>query len=159
MGKGYTQRCFSGGLVQGSRDHVQVELGGWTAQLGLWEEDMSYGIDEIAPFKWKVQHPRGRLHGITKCSQTHPRRSKSGCARTKEQFQEFLKRHEEQACLVPEDNDAMESSSLLLNESMRSAISPCSSAAAHIHRLDSSTAKAGKRCSEKASSKSASTTP
>ncbi|KIM40967.1 hypothetical protein M413DRAFT_28071 [Hebeloma cylindrosporum] len=38
----------------------------------------------------------------------------------KEQFQAFLKRHEEQACLVPEDNDAMENSYLLLDEYMRS---------------------------------------
>ena len=33
MGKGYTQKCFSGGLLEGSRDHIQIELGGGTGQL------------------------------------------------------------------------------------------------------------------------------
>jgi len=46
---------------------------------------------------------------------------------TKEQFQAFLKRHEQQACLVPEDNHTMENSYLLLDEYMRRAIFPVSS--------------------------------
>lgn len=36
-----------------------------------------------------------------------------------EQFQAFLTRHKSQKCLVPEDNDAMENSYLLLDEEMR----------------------------------------
>lgn len=38
---------------------------------------------------------------------------------TKAQFEAFLARHRAQKCLVPEDNDAMENSYLLLDEYMR----------------------------------------
>ena len=40
---------------------------------------------------------------------------------TNEQFQAFLDRHKEQTSLVPEDNDAMRDSYLLLDEEMRCA--------------------------------------
>jgi hypothetical protein len=39
--RGTHKGVSGGGLLQGSRDHVQVELGGWTAELGgrheLWD--------------------------------------------------------------------------------------------------------------------------
>lgn len=38
---------------------------------------------------------------------------------TSEQYKAFLDRHASQKCLVPEDNKAMESSYLLLDEEMR----------------------------------------
>ena len=37
---------------------------------------------------------------------------------TNDQFQDFLKRHEGQKSLVPEDNDAMKDSYLLLDEDL-----------------------------------------
>lgn len=43
-----------------------------------WEEGMNYGIDEIAPFRWKVRHLRGIPHSITKCSQTRSKPSIDG---------------------------------------------------------------------------------
>ena len=38
---------------------------------------------------------------------------------TKEQYQAFLARHAQQRSLVPEDNDAMKDSYLLIDEKMR----------------------------------------
>lgn len=43
---------------------------------------------------------------------------------TKKQFQSFLERHKEQKPLVPEDNDAMVNSYLLIDEEMRYAHLP-----------------------------------
>ena len=48
-----------------------------------WEEDMNYGIDEIAPFRWKVRHLKSVIHRIAKGSQTHPRCSKFSCSMAK----------------------------------------------------------------------------
>lgn len=36
-----------------------------------------------------------------------------------EQFQEYLDRHKNQACMVPESNEAMQTSYLMLDEEMR----------------------------------------
>ena len=41
-----------------------------------WEEDMNHGIDEIAPFRWKVRPLRSIIRRITNCSQCHFRYSR-----------------------------------------------------------------------------------
>lgn len=46
-------------------------------------------------------------------------RDARGLLITKQQFQSFLDKHQEQKSLVPEDNDAMRDSYLLLDEEFR----------------------------------------
>jgi hypothetical protein len=110
-----------------------------------------------------VRHLRGILHSITKCSHRVSQVLLDGenvgpkaihdareLVITKEQFQAFLKRHEEQACLVPEDNDAMESSYLLLGRvhEVRN-VAFLLYSYSHIFCSSSSTAKAGEKVSGK----------
>ncbi|TFK71259.1 radical SAM enzyme [Pluteus cervinus] len=81
-----------------------------------WEEDMNDCIEEIAPFRWKVFQVlllEGENVG------PNALRNAVDVSVTNEQFQAFLDRHASQKSLVPEDNEAMESSYLLLDEEMR----------------------------------------
>ncbi|KAF4617271.1 hypothetical protein D9613_006258 [Agrocybe pediades] len=81
-----------------------------------WEEDMNYGIEELAPFRWKVFQVL-LLEGKNKGPEAL--RNAQNMTITDEQFKAFLARHQSQKCLVPEDNKAMESSYLLVDEFMR----------------------------------------
>ncbi|KAF9465315.1 radical SAM enzyme [Collybia nuda] len=81
-----------------------------------WEEDMNDSVAEINPFRWKVFQVlllEGENLGPGAI------RDATDLVISKDEFQAFLTRHESQKCLVPEDNDAMENSYLLLDEEMR----------------------------------------
>ncbi|RDB14720.1 Radical S-adenosyl methionine domain-containing protein 2 [Hypsizygus marmoreus] len=81
-----------------------------------WAEDMNEEVAEIAPFRWKVFQVL-LLEGENKGPDAL--RDATDLVVTKEEFQSFLDRHASQKCLVPENNDAMENSYLLLDEEMR----------------------------------------
>ncbi|KAI0317324.1 hypothetical protein OF83DRAFT_1058879 [Amylostereum chailletii] len=83
-----------------------------------WEEDMNPAIDELAPFRWKVFQVL-LLDGENTGVDTKSLRDARNLVITNDQFQEFLRRHQGQNCLVPEDNSAMKDSYLNLDESMR----------------------------------------
>ncbi|KAG8724664.1 Radical S-adenosyl methionine domain-containing protein 2 [Ceratobasidium sp. 395] len=80
-----------------------------------YEEDMNESIAQLAPFRWKVLLLEGENNG----TDNGALRDARDLLITKEQFQSFLERHKEQACLVPEDNEAMKDSYLNLDENMR----------------------------------------
>ncbi|KAI0313698.1 hypothetical protein OF83DRAFT_1140203 [Amylostereum chailletii] len=80
-----------------------------------WEEDMSHALDHIQPERWKVFQVlllEGENVGPDAI------RNAEELVVTFSQFQFFLKQHEKHNP-VAEDNDAMESSYLLLDEEMR----------------------------------------
>ncbi|KAF8651912.1 hypothetical protein AX16_004557 [Volvariella volvacea WC 439] len=81
-----------------------------------WEEDMNDSIEALDPFRWKVFQTL-----LLEGENIGPKalRDAREMVVTKEEFQAFLDRHSTQTCLVPEDNDAMENSYLLLDEHMR----------------------------------------
>ncbi|CAE6449169.1 unnamed protein product [Rhizoctonia solani] len=83
-----------------------------------FEEDMNTSISELAPFRWKVFQVL-LLEGENDGAENGALRDARDLLITKNQFQSFLDRHKEQTCLVPEDNDAMKDSYLLLDEEMR----------------------------------------
>ncbi|KAI9566611.1 radical SAM enzyme [Boletus coccyginus] len=82
-----------------------------------WEEEMNDQIEEIDPFRWKVFQVL-----LLDSENTGPESNSLRDARhltiTKEQYQAFLDRHKGQKSLVPEDNDAMKDSYLLIDERM-----------------------------------------
>ncbi|XP_036119254.1 radical S-adenosyl methionine domain-containing protein 2 isoform X2 [Molossus molossus] len=80
------------------------------------DEDMREHIKELSPVRWKV----------FQCLIIEGENSGDGALReaerfviSKEEFQEFLDRHKEVSCLVPECNDKMKDSYLILDEYMR----------------------------------------
>lgn len=98
---------------------------------------MSFAIEELAPFRWKVKRlfraARRRfdtafqvfqvllLDGENTGDETRSLRDARDLVVTSEQFDAFLQRHRDLDCLVPESNDDMRDSYLLLDEKMRSA--------------------------------------
>ncbi|KAB5592695.1 NADH flavin oxidoreductase/NADH oxidase [Ceratobasidium theobromae] len=83
-----------------------------------YDEDMNASISELAPFRWKVFQVLV-LDGENNGTENGALRDARDLLITKEQFQSFLDRHKEQKCLVPEDNDTMKDSYLLIDEEMR----------------------------------------
>ena len=81
-----------------------------------WNEDMVAQIAELAPFRWKVFQCL-----IVAGENDNPNRKRD--ARkflvTDEQWRTFCDRHKHLLCYVPEDNNSMASSYLLLDEYMR----------------------------------------
>ncbi|KIL00155.1 hypothetical protein PAXRUDRAFT_30006 [Paxillus rubicundulus Ve08.2h10] len=82
-----------------------------------WEEDMNDQIEELAPFRWKVFQVL-LLDSENTGLESNSLRDARNLIITKEQYQAFLDRHAKQASLVPEDNDAMKDSYLLIDERM-----------------------------------------
>ena len=73
------------------------------------DENMVENIKKLDPYRWKVFQVEGgdKLRDVTKFQITN------------EEFEQFKKRHEELKCMVPESNDNMKSSYLILDEYMR----------------------------------------
>ncbi|KAG8168117.1 hypothetical protein KVR01_003806 [Diaporthe batatas] len=115
---------------QGDGDHVlQVfRIAEWCRKYGImfklntvvnihnWAEDMSTQIAELAPFRWKVfqclivegeNEDETRLRDATKF------------LISQEQWEVFCEKHKHLPCYVPEDNQTMAGSYLLLDERMR----------------------------------------
>ncbi|KAF8435485.1 radical SAM enzyme [Boletus edulis BED1] len=86
--------------------------------INNWEEDMNDQIQEIDPVRWKVFQVL-----LLDSENTGPGSNSLRDARhltvIGEQYQAFLDRHAQQPSLVPEDNNAMKDSYLLLDEKMR----------------------------------------
>ncbi|KAL6715558.1 Radical S-adenosyl methionine domain-containing protein 2 [Lecanora helva] len=78
-----------------------------------YQEDMNAAIQEINPVRWKcfqvliVPEENGGDDTLTDAREFEI---------TKEQFEEFCDKHQHNACFVPEGNDVMASSYLLLDE-------------------------------------------
>ncbi|KAK2055443.1 radical SAM enzyme [Colletotrichum caudatum] len=81
-----------------------------------WDEDMSAQIAELAPFRWKVFEcliVEGENENESRV------RDARKFLITKEQWATFCDRHKHLPCYVPEDNETMAGSYLLLDECMR----------------------------------------
>ena len=81
------------------------------------EENMVENIRKLNPDRWKVFQVllvKGENEGIN-----GELRDVSSFQITNEEFEQFKKRHEEIECMVPESNDSMKSSYLILDEYMR----------------------------------------
>ena len=95
---------------------------------------MNHAISEIDPFRWKVRSSVDRililltilhqvfqvllLDGENTGSETGSIRDARDLVISDQQFKAFLERHKEQKSLVPEDNDTMKDSYLLLDENL-----------------------------------------
>ncbi|KAK7757350.1 hypothetical protein SLS62_000362 [Diatrype stigma] len=80
-----------------------------------WDEDMVANIEQLAPFRWKVFQcliVAGENDDATR------KRDARNFLVTDAQWQTFLSRHKHIPCCVPEDNQSMASSYLLLDEYM-----------------------------------------
>lgn len=85
-----------------------------------WHEDLSEMIGTLGPVRWKVF--QCLLIEGENCGDIDPvkkMRDATDQVVTKEQFQHFLNTHRNVKCLVPESNDAMRNSYLILDEYMR----------------------------------------
>ncbi|XP_022317272.2 S-adenosylmethionine-dependent nucleotide dehydratase RSAD2-like [Crassostrea virginica] len=80
------------------------------------DEDMSTYIKELSPCRWKVF--QCLLIGGENAGQDALRNAEEMVVTSKE-FQEFCERHKEISCLVPESNEQMKDSYLILDEYMR----------------------------------------
>ena len=81
-----------------------------------FEEDMNGPIKEIDPFRWKCFQVL-IVPGENESSERI--RDASRFVITKEEFNQFCKAHLDNGCFVPEPNDIMRSSYLILDEYMR----------------------------------------
>lgn len=81
-----------------------------------WNEDMVAQIAELSPFRWKVFQCL-----IVAGENDNPKRKRDATKFlvTDEQWRTFCDRHKHLPCYVPEDNNSMASSYLLLDEYMR----------------------------------------
>jgi len=80
-----------------------------------WEEDMNVHIRELNPVRWKcfqVLLLKGENSGNDDLRDAHR------FLITDDQFQSFLLRHKQQKCIVPENNEDMKDSYLILDEDM-----------------------------------------
>ncbi|KAG7374276.1 radical SAM superfamily protein [Nitzschia inconspicua] len=81
-----------------------------------WQEDMSKEIQQLDPQRWKVFQVlllEDENVGEAAMRDARP------LVVSDDQFQEFLRRHEHLPQLIPEPNDVMQNSYLLLDEDMR----------------------------------------
>ncbi|THV03346.1 radical SAM enzyme [Dendrothele bispora CBS 962.96] len=82
-----------------------------------WNEDMIDSIRQLNPCRWKVFQCL-LLDGENTGAETGSLRDARRLLITSEQFQAFLDYHKELDCLIPESNEAMKDSYLLLDEDM-----------------------------------------
>ncbi|KAI0111692.1 radical SAM enzyme [Daldinia grandis] len=80
-----------------------------------WDEDMVANIEQLAPFRWKVF--QCLIVAGENDDETRKRDARAFLV-TDEQWQTFCNRHKHLPCYVPEDNNSMASSYLLLDEYM-----------------------------------------
>ena len=84
-----------------------------------WKEDLSEMIETLDPVRWKVF--QCLLIEGENCGDIDSKKMRDATDQvvTNEQFQYFLNTHKHIKCLVPESNDAMRNSYLILDEYMR----------------------------------------
>jgi radical S-adenosyl methionine domain-containing protein 2 len=80
-----------------------------------WDEDMVGNIEKLAPFRWKVFQC---LIVAGENDNEERKRNATTFLVTDEQWRTFCNRHQHLPCYVPEDNNSMASSYLLLDEYM-----------------------------------------
>jgi radical S-adenosyl methionine domain-containing protein 2 len=80
-----------------------------------WDEDMTAQIAQLAPFRWKVFQCL-IVEGENE-DETRERDARKFLV-TEEQWQTFCQKHKHLDCYIPEDNNTMASSYLLLDEYM-----------------------------------------
>ncbi|KAG6365876.1 hypothetical protein INS49_000052 [Diaporthe citri] len=115
---------------QGDGGHVEqvFRIAGWCREYGImfklntvvntfnWDEDMAGQIAQLAPFRWKVFQcliVEGENDDETRV------RDARRFLISQEQWETFCDRHKHLPCYVPEDNQTMAGSYLLLDERMR----------------------------------------
>ncbi len=79
-------------------------------------EDMNYNIKVLDPVRWKVFQClklEGENYGA------NVKRNVTDFLITNEQFESFVERHRDLECIVPENNETMKDSYLLLDEKLR----------------------------------------
>ncbi|RYN65198.1 hypothetical protein AA0118_g3334 [Alternaria tenuissima] len=81
-----------------------------------WDEDMIANIEKLAPFRWKTF--QCLIVAGENDNETWKRDSRKFLV-TEEQWKTFCDRHKHLPCYLPEDNNSMASSYLLLDEYMR----------------------------------------
>lgn len=82
-----------------------------------WEEDMNSQIAELDPYRWKVFQVL-LLDGENTGSDGELRDARDMCIGRRE-FDSFVGRHSNRKQLIPEPNDVMQNSYLLLDEDMK----------------------------------------
>lgn len=82
-----------------------------------WEEDLSDHIRNLDPYRWKVFQVL--LLGNENSGRPGELRDATDLTVTDQQFWSFVHRHDTIECLVPEPNNLMQNSYLLLDEHMR----------------------------------------
>lgn len=80
-----------------------------------WNEDMVARVEKLAPFRWKVF--QCLIVAGENDDETRKRDARNFLV-TEEQWQTFCNRHKHLPCYVPEDNQSMAGSYLLLDEYM-----------------------------------------
>lgn len=121
-------RGEDGGRGDGGHVAQVFRVAGWCREYGImfklntvvntfnWDEDMAAQIAELAPFRWKVFQcliVEGENEDETRV------RDARRFLISQEQWQTFCDRHKHLPCYVPEDNQTMAGSYLLLDERMR----------------------------------------
>ncbi|XP_013398024.1 radical S-adenosyl methionine domain-containing protein 2 [Lingula anatina] len=118
------------GRKQGQKDHVAslLKVHDWCNQYKVAfkintvvntynkHEDMTEQIQQLQPVRWKIFQcllMEGENAGPDAL------RNAEGFLVTDQEFEDFLTRHKEVACLVPESNKTMQNSYLILDEYMR----------------------------------------
>lgn len=108
---------------------------GWCREMGIkfklntvvllwnWEEDMAWIIESLDPFRWKVFQvlPVGGENDASEAETDLDKRKRNvkDVLVTNQQFAAFCERHKHLECFVPETNDLMASSYLIVDEYLR----------------------------------------
>jgi radical S-adenosyl methionine domain-containing protein 2 len=124
-------------IGRGTGENVKMlfRIRGWCRELEIkfklntvvlrwnWEEHMAGVVEELNPFRWKVFQvlPVGGENDATTTETELDKRKRSvkDVLIPDKQFRSFCKRHEHLSCFVPEPNDLMGSSYVIVDEFLR----------------------------------------
>lgn len=123
------------GRGTGNNGKTLFRIRGWCAELGIkfklntvvllwnWEEDMADTIEKLDPFRWKVFQVLP-VEGENDASEQQTgidkrKRNANKVLISDEQFEAFCDRHKHLKCFVPESNQLMASSYLIVDEYLR----------------------------------------
>ncbi|TDZ62047.1 Radical S-adenosyl methionine domain-containing protein 2 [Colletotrichum trifolii] len=103
-------------IAEWCRDYSVMFKLNTVVNIHNWDEDMTQQLAQLAPFRWKVFQCL-IVEGENE-DETRKRDARSFLI-SEEQWQTFCERHKHLPCYVPEDNQTMAGSYLLLDEHMR----------------------------------------
>lgn len=123
------------GRGTGNNGEMLFKIRKWCGELGIkfklntvvllwnWEEDMADTIEKLDPFRWKVFQVLP-VEGENDASEQETdldkrKRNADKVLITDEQFAAFCDRHKHLKCFVPESNQLMASSYLIVDEYLR----------------------------------------